>query len=77
MRVIFLGLPQYAEREMLDGGLDIDYIHKLSLHEGEVCDALLSIMVDENEWEDNYYDLFFADGFRFYECSGLHLERIE
>ena len=76
MRVIFLGLPATAEQELLDDGLDFEYLRRLAHHEGEVCEAHLSIMVEENDWEENYYDLIFADGFRFYECSGLHLEKV-
>lgn len=75
MKVLFLGLSEYAVKEMIDNGVDVDYLKKLSQHEGEICEAQLSIGTSEN-WEDNYYDLLFSDGFKFYECSGYHLEEV-
>lgn len=64
-----------AEQELMDDGLDVEYLRRLSHHEGEVCTAMLSIWCSE-DWQENYYDLIFADGFKFYECSGLHLEAV-
>ncbi len=79
MKVVFLGLTRYEEQELLNDGLDVEYLRQLALHEGEICEALLSIQVSEkdSEWEENYYDLMFHDGFRFYECSGQHLEKVK
>ena len=77
MKALFLGISKDAEQELIDDGVDTEYLRQLAQHEGEVCDAHLSIMVNEDEWEENYYDLFFADGFRFYECSGFHLEEVK
>ena len=76
MRVVFLGIPEYGINEMIDSGVDIEYLKRLSYHEGEICDASLSIGTSD-EWEENYYDLIFSDGFRFYECSGYHLEEVK
>lgn len=77
MKVIFLGLPESALQELIDDGVDEQYLKQLSNHEGEICEAIESIEVNSSEWEENYYDLTFADGFRFYECSGFHLEEVK
>lgn len=75
MKAVFLGIPEYGINEMIDEGVDIEYLKKLSQHEGEICEAQLSIGTSD-EWEENYYDLLFSDGFKFYECSGFHLEEV-
>lgn len=76
MKAVFLGITPYGEQELINDGVDTDYLKKLSQHEGEICDASLSIGTSD-EWEENYYDLIFSDGFRFYECSGYHLEEVK
>ena len=77
MKVIFLGLPAPVEQELINDGVDKNYLRELANHEGEVCEAIESIDVSDFDWEENYYDLTFADGFRFYECSGFHLEEVK
>lgn len=76
MRVVYLGLTPSAEQDLIDKGVDIEYLRNLQLHEGEVCEAQLSIGTSD-EWEENYYDLMFSDGLKFYECSGYHLEEVK
>ena len=76
MKVVFLGITKYAEEELINDGVDPEYLRKLAQHEGEICDALLSIGTSD-EWEENYYDLLFSDGFSIYECSGYHLEEVK
>ena len=77
MRVVFLGLTPYEEDDLMNNGVEVEYLKRLSTHEGEVCEALESINCSDDDWQENYYDLIFADGFRFYECSGFHLEEVK
>lgn len=76
MKVVYLGLTPAGEQELIDKGISVEYLKQLALHEGEICEAYTSIETSE-DWEENYYDLMFSDGFKFYECSGYHLEEVK
>jgi len=47
------------------------------LHEGEVCTIQTSLFATDSNFEDNFYDIVFADGFRMYDVSGYCLEEIK
>ena len=77
MLVIFLGLPATEEQDLLNDGFSVQDIKEISYHEGEVCEAILSIGTMSSEPEEDFYNLVFADGFRMYDVSGYHLEVVK
>ena len=77
MKVIFLGLPASEEQDLLNDGLSIQDIKEISYHEGEVCEATLSIGTMSSEPEEDFYNLTFSDGFKMYDVSGYHLEIVK
>ena len=52
---------------------ELDEMGEIEAHNGCECEILgKSVYVDE-DFEHNYYDIKFNDGFEFYGISGYHL----
>ena len=76
MKAIFKGIPYWIKQELESEIDDSESVDVLCNHECEECEIKLVCLVDEDDFESNYYTVTFDDGFKFEALSGMYFRKV-